>query len=565
MNMKKHTIGDWLQNAWHRHTESVALRWKQKDQWESRSWQDYLRMVTKVSEHLDELNVRSKAHVGLISNTSVQWSICDVATIASGRVLVPLYANLSDDDVAYILNHAECDVLFLENELVTKQFERIQSRLKKNIMPIQISQLDLAASDITEQQVESLIARAQLIKSEDTITILYTSGTTGAPKGVEMPSRALVSEIEETFGLFSLGESDCSLSFLPFAHVMGRVEHWGSLSKGYTLAFAESVDTLKSDLRYIKPTLLVAVPRIFEKIYAGILSQVETQVTKKKIFEWARSTSQKVQYYRETKQAIPFHIIGQFELAQKLVFNKIRDAFGGRLRFAISGGAPLQPELGHFFLSLGIKVLEGYGLSETFAAIAVNTESQFKFGTVGKPIGDVQIKFAEDGEILVKSDKVMKGYFKDKEATEKAFEGSYFRTGDIGEFTADGFLKITDRKKDLIKTSGGKYVAPQKLEGLLKKEPLIAQALIVGDQRKFIVAIIAADPNVTEDNKQNRDKIKAQVQMINGELSSFESIKKFEIVFEAWTVDNGTLTPSMKIKRKVLEQKYILIIDNLYR
>lgn len=563
--MKKYSLGQWLKKAWHRDSNATALKWKKHDVWETRTWQDYMRIVTKICEQLDDLKIKSNAHVGLLSNTSVQWSVCDVATIASGRVLVPLYASLSDDDVIYILNHAECDALFLEGDQAYSQFERVKNRLKKNIITIRMDEIDLIASSVTDAQVESVIARSELIDREDTITILYTSGTTGTPKGVVMPERALVSEIEETFGLFTLSEMDCSLSFLPFAHVMGRVEHWGSLSKGYTLAFAQSIDTLKIDLKEIKPTLLVAVPRVFEKIYAGILSQVETQVTKKKIFEWARETSKQVQYYRETKQSIPFHVIAQFELAQQLVFKKIRSAFGGRLRFAISGGAPLQAELGQFFLSLGIKVLEGYGLSETFAAIAVNTESQFKFGTVGKPIGDVEIKFAEDGEILVKSDKVMKGYYKDKESTDKSFDGAYFKTGDIGEFTSDGFLKITDRKKDLIKTSGGKYVAPQKLEGLLKQEPLIAQTLIVGDQRKYIVAILAADPNTTEDNKQNRDKMKAQVQKINGELSSFESIKKFEIVFEAWTVENGNLTPSMKIKRKVLEQKYSEIIENLYR
>ncbi len=559
------TIHDWLLKANDRNSDLIAIKWKENGQWQTKNWQNYLLDCTRLAKLLDQNQISANGKVGLISATTWQWAAIDVATIASGRILAPLYSNLNDEDVLYILNHSECEIVFLENKKLEVQFNRIKARLLKPVRSIRVDQIDFAKIEAGPEDVLKFIAQARTITLEKPVTIIYTSGTTGTPKGVLMSHHAITSEIAETFSLFDVDENDMSLSFLPYAHVMGRVEHWGSLCAGYTLAFAQTIDTLKIDLKDVKPTFLISVPRVFEKIYSGILNQVETQTSRKKIFHWALETSKKTLYYRDTNQTIPLMLVVQNELAQKLVFKKIREAFGGRLRFAISGGAPLSQELGQFFLFLGVKVLEGYGLTETFAAVSVNTESQFKFGTVGKPIGDVEIKFDTDGEILVKSKKVMIEYYKNPEATTAVMENGFFRTGDIGEWTSEGYLKITDRKKDLIKTSGGKYVAPQKLEGLLKQEPTVSQALIVGDQRKYITAIISVDPATHPDTKENREKVKAQMQKINSQLSSYESIKKFEIVFETWTVDSGDLTPSMKLKRRVVESKYKQQIDEMYR
>ncbi len=571
MPKKLETITDWLLRIQSRDQKN-AVSYKDLN---TKTWQNltaihYLQKITAFKKILSAQTVDQslkRKTVALISSTRWEWSAIDIATVSSGALLAPLYPNLSDEDVTYILNHCEADILVLESKKHLDQFRRIENQIQKKLIPIIIDELDLNIDSISSSDIEHLINESRHVQHEDPITIIYTSGTTGQPKGVLMQHQALISEVSEAFSLFHVSEADTSLSFLPYAHVMGRIEHWGSCFAGYRLAFAESIDTLKNDLIEIKPDFLVSVPRIFEKIYAGILNQVETKPMKKKLFYQALEVSKKMNYYRQTKQSAPLSLILQFEVLSKVVFAPVRKVFGGKLRFAISGGAPLGQDLGHFFANMGIQILEGYGLTETFAAVTVNTESQQQLGTVGRPIGDVEIRFDHDGEILIKSKKNMKEYFKNPEATADSFKDDFFRTGDIGELTADGFLKITDRKKDLIKTAGGKYVAPQKLEGLLKQEPVISQVLIIGDQRKFISALISVE-TTAEDNEIIysiiKEKIKKHIQKINSGLASYDAIKKYEIVFESWTIDNGSLTPSMKVKRKVIEKKYLELIDRIY-
>ncbi len=561
------TLNIWLQRLQSRgQTKAITYKHPKTKEWVHLSAHQYLQKIVflknTLEKKLNAKNLKNKT-VALISNTRWEWAAIDIAAICKGALLAPLYANLNDEDVIYILNHSEADILVLETKKHLEQFHRIENQILKKLYPIVIDELLIDSESVSELEIQNFIDDSTKIQLEDPITIIYTSGTTGQPKGVLMQHQSLISEVSETFGLFRLSEKETSLSFLPYAHVMGRIEHWGSCAIGYRLAFAESVDTLKNDLLAIQPDFLVAVPRIFEKIYAGILNKVETQPLKKKLFDQALAVSDKINYFRQTKQTPPFSLILQFEILSKVVFEPVKKAFGGKLRFAMSGGAPLGAELGHFFANMGIKVLEGYGLTETFAAITVNTESQWRLGTVGRPIGDVEIKFDADGEILVKSKKNMKEYYKNPEATAEAFKDGYLRTGDIGEFTSDGFLKITDRKKDLIKTAGGKYVAPQKLEGLLKQDPLISQVLIIGDQRKFVSALISVEV-ATENIEITHDKVKKHIQKVNATLASYDAIKKFEIVFESWTVENGSLTPSMKVKRKVLEKRYADLIDKLY-
>jgi long-chain acyl-CoA synthetase len=558
----------WLKNAFSR-KDNIAFKHKKKGQWFEKTNYDYLQLITHVQSILKEHKIQPGGKVGLMSATRWEWAVTDTASIALGAVLVPIYPNLTDEDVLYIIDHSEAEVLFVDNKKTFTQFERVKSKLQKQIKCLVFDELDLDASYVDDRAIEAMITQAAQMKWDDPITIIYTSGTTGRPKGVMLQHHALVSEVYEAFSLFKIGHEDISLAFLPFAHVMGRVEHWGALFMGSQVAYAESIELLKRNLAEVKPTYLVAVPRIFEKIYSGIAALVETNPLKKKLFDQTISLAKKIAYYRETKQAAPVIHALAYEGLSKIVLGPIRQAFGGKLRFAISGGAPLSPDLGQFFSYLGIRIFEGYGLTETFAAITVNTETHWELGTVGRPIGDVQIKFAEDGEILVRSQKCLKEYYRNPEATAAAIDkDGFFATGDIGEFTASGFLKITDRKKDLLKTAGGKYVAPQKLEGLLKQEPIVSQVFICGDQKKFVSALITVESLQVDATAEQKNivlqKIKVQVQKVNSQLASFETIKKFEIIFEVWSVENGCLTPSMKVKRKFIQNRYAHIIDDMY-
>jgi len=562
------SIHQWLQAAY-KTADVIAVKYKKNQSWYSLSFKEYLRAITHIQFILKDHNINPKQKVAIMSNTRWEWAAIDVATLAQGSILVPIYPNLSDDDVSYILNHCEADILFVDSAKTHEQFERVKKNLDKPMTCLIIDDYDFTQSNVPDAEIESMITNCQKLEFDDPITIIYTSGTTGKPKGVLLQQKALVSEVHEAFSLFEIAHTDSSLAFLPFAHVMGRVEHWGGLYRLCQVAYAESVDQLKVNLVEIKPSFLIAVPRIFEKVYAGILTKVETSVLQKKVFFKALDIAKEMQYYRDTNQAAPITTALAYEVLAKAVFTPIKKAFGGQLRFAISGGAPLSKELGQFFANLGIKVLEGYGLTETFAAITVNTEQNWQLGTVGRPLSDVEIKFDTDGEILVRSHKILKEYYKNPEATKEAFDSEgFFRTGDIGEFDQKGYLKITDRKKDLIKTAGGKYVAPQKLEGLLKKEPSIAQVLICGDQKKFITAILTVENlsvDATSEQKQSLlNKLTEHVQKINSELASFESIKKFEVVFETWSVDNGCLTPSMKVKRKFVQKRYEHLINQMY-
>ena len=560
--------------------------------WLKLSALDYLKRIVLMSLHINkfikskksstralEPQSRQQFKVALISQTRWEWAAIDVAVIGTGKILVPLYPNQSDEDMTFILANSAPDLIFVENEKLKEQVSLCIGQTPVKIVVIEDlmgEDFNKSAQEITEEEIDTFLEQAQKIDPEDNITLIYTSGTTGQPRGVVMQAQALVSEVSESFSLFNVDEKDTSLSFLPYAHVLGRIEHWGSYCMGYKSAFAESVDTLKKDLQYIKPQFLIAVPRIFEKIYAAVLNQLETNPIKKKLFNEAQEVAKKMVYYRTTKQTPPLLLLGQYELFSALVFKPIKKAFGDELRFSISGGAPLNPELIHFFANIGIEIYEGYGLTETFAAVTVNTQTQWEIGTVGRPIGDVKIRLADDGEILIQSKKVMREYYNNPEATKNAFSDGYFKTGDIGEWSTQGFLKITDRKKDLIKTASGKYVAPQKLEGLLKEEPLISHVLIVGDQQKFISALIAVESfatatgpvnasDLSEDQKKMiEERIHKDILQINSNLASYEAIKKFKIIYEPWTADNGCLTPSLKVKRKFLEKKYASLIESIY-
>lgn len=573
------TLGNWLIQIQNRPTGD-AIKYNKESQWHTISWSSYLEKIISIAAQINHAGFKKGQHIGLLSSTRWEWSIFDLAILGAQQITVPFYPNQSDADLLFIINHSEIDLIIVENTNYQKQIERISSQFTKNVTVKKFEEFDFDAT-ATDEEKSTFFASCADIKPKDMATLVYTSGTTGTPKGAVLLHEAIVSEVTELFKLVGIKPTFTALTFLPMAHVMGRVELWGSCYNGHTLAYAESIDKIKDNLADIKPDFMVAVPRIFEKVYAGIMAKVETQPLKQKLFEKAVEIASEVSKYRERRETVPWALLLQYETLCRVVFAPIKKAFGGQLQFAVSGGAPLAKDLTYFFSYCGIKVLEGYGLTETCAAITVNTPYNFHPGTVGNPVGEVEIKFADDGEILVKSKKIMKEYYKNPEATKAVFKDGYFATGDIGEFTSTGQLKITDRKKDLIKTAGGKYVAPQKLEGLLKQEPLIAQVLIHGDQKKFISAIISveepavkawaeaqqipfADVSELYQNPALRLRIQKQVQKTNSEIANFEAIKKFEIVSDTWSVENGSLTPSLKVKRKVIETKYAELIAEMY-
>jgi long-chain acyl-CoA synthetase len=578
-----------------RGTESTAILKKEFGNWKKIGWLEYYDKILCTSSALLAIGVKPGSKVAIMSNTRFEWSVFDHAILAIHAITVPIYPSVTTEELEFILQNSESEVLVLEGRSQLKLFLQIRDKcpqVKKVIVFDQVrdSDLDFFSWDdffILGKQEKPTFAKKieQLCKSttaDQMATLIYTSGTTGQPKGVVLNHEQIISEVTEAFANFGVTAEDRSLSFLPYAHVLGRIEHWGHLYVGYQIAYAESIEKIKYNLVEVQPTFIMAVPRIFEKIYGTVHAKLSSNSWQQNIFARALSIGTSVSQMKQEKKQIPLSLFLEHKLAQKLALNKITEVFGGKLRFAISGGAPLSQQISGFFHACGILILEGYGLTETTGAICVNTPFNFKFGTVGTPIGDVKLTIAEDGEILVQSKKLMQGYYKDLQTTKIAMTDGWFHTGDIGEILPSGHLKITDRKKDLIKTAGGKYVAPQKLENLLKKYAFISNVLIHGDQKKYIVALITLDqaailnmayelqisyqdPASLTQHPQILNKVRQALAEVNATLASYETIKRFSVLTKDFTVEQGELTPSLKIRRKFLDQKYAEQIDSLYQ
>lgn len=590
------TLSSYLLTARDRDPQLPAVRFKRNNIWQKLGWAEYFERICEVGSLLIDLGVEPGDRVGIFASTRLEWALCDFATIGCGAITVPIYHTVTPEDFEHIVNNAEVKVLFIEDESLLKIYKQVaercpsvekvilfSSRSEQGELPVLSARVRdrKRESDKARQQRDQFIQRLKAAQASDVTTIVYTSGTTGLPKGVVLTHTQAVSEVTEAFSYVGVDPTDLSLSFLPFSHVLGRVELWGHLANGFTLGFAESIEKIQANLRELRPTLLVSVPRIFEKIHLKIQTQAESNRISKSLFSWAIGVGRKVGDLRLQHKPIPLTLIPEYEIANRLVLSKVREALGGRLRFAISGGAPLNREVALFFHACGVLVLEGYGLTETTAAVTVNTPFDYAFGSVGKPFGDVTIRFAEDGEILIKSNKVMRSYYKDDEATRRVLEDGWFATGDIGHLTEYGHLKITDRKKDLIKTDGGKYVAPQKIEALLKSSPFVSQVHIHGDQRKFVVALVTLERDYAKKFAEQRgisypsyaalaqhpaitEAVRKVVAEANAKLSSYETVKRFLILPDEFSIENGELTPSLKIKRKVIDQKFKRELDSLY-
>jgi len=534
--------------------------------------------------------------VCIFSQSRPEWTIADFAILGSGMISVPIYYSNSVEDVAFILDHCGAKVVVVEDEASCLKLQQAYA-LNKSELPV-ITFFEHAETSFAfpsyrfsemskpshfEKGEASLRDAIAKIGPEDSASIVYTSGTTGRPKGAHLVHRNFASEVRAVIAALPITSNDSTLTFLPFPHIFGRVESFIPVFAGLVLNFAESITTVAKDIGDVGPTFLASVPRIYEKIYAKIQSEVQSQPeTKRKIFEWAVGVGREYAQLDSEKASIPLSLTVKQFVADKLVFAKIRQKLGGNIKWTVSGGAPLAKELCQFFHACGIKVLEGYGLTETTAAITVNRPDDFGFGTVGKPMQGIEIRIAEDGEIQAKGPMIFKEYYRNKEATQECFTADgWFCTGDIGEINDRGMLRITDRKKELIVTSGGKKIAPQKLENLLKGSRFISNCMVYGDKQKFLIALITM--NEPEVGKWAKEKglsftggaelcklkevvelLDKEVRGVNSHLASFESMKKFSLLPADFTVETGELTPSLKVKRKIVVDKYKTYIDGLY-
>jgi long-chain acyl-CoA synthetase len=553
-------------------------------QWVSISSQELYRNVVGVARALDRWGIGRGDRVAILSENRPEWTTADFACQLLGVVSVPIYSTLTAEQTAFILKDGECRIIFVSSEQQLRKVQSIQPQtlLEKIVVmdPVETAHAFSMAQLMHEgpgARDAELEARARSVRADDLATLIYTSGTTGVSKGVMLTHGNLASNIEFSLKGFEFIGEQVSVSFLPLSHITARHVDFAMLYNGVTLAYCPFVDQLPQALLEVKPTMFVSVPRVYEKIHAQTDLKAQ-RFPKNMILRWALAVGRK-HMPEVLKGQIPDSVA--WRLADKLVYSKVRAGMGGRGQVFISGGAPLGRELAEWFAWIGIRIHEGYGLTETSPVIAVNTPRNHKLGTVGKPLGNVEVKIADDGEILVRGPSIFKGYWKQPEETANAFVEDWFKTGDIGNLDAEGFLSVTDRKKDLIKTSGGKFIAPQPIENSLKHNALIAEAIIVGDKRKFPAVVISPYFALLEDWARNNQvgfnsraelvahaKVQALydgiVEDINRDLARFEKLKKVILVPDEFTPTDGTLTHTMKVRRRAVEERYRQRIEDVY-
>ena len=553
-------------------------------EWVSISAEELYRNVVGVARALEGWGIGKGDRVAILSENRPEWTITDFACLAVGAVVVPIYSTLTDRQTANLLRDAGVRAIavstkqqldkvlsvreqtFLERILVMDHVESAQA--------YPIHRLMLQGP---QQRDADFDMRARSIGPEDLATIIYTSGTTGDSKGVMLTHANMASNIECSLFEFGVGEGETSISFLPLSHVTARHVDFAMLYHGVTLAYCSSMEMLPKALNEVHPTVFVAVPRFYEKVYMQVVQKTRA-FPKRAIYEWAIGVGNK-----HENEVLAGRVPRSFawRLANRLVYSQVRAGLGGKVELFISGGAPLGRELADWFAVIGIRIHEGYGLTETSPVIAVNNPRAHRIGTVGKPLPNLQVRIAEDGEVLVRGPSIFKGYWKKPEETQKAFEGDWFKTGDIGHLDADGYLSITDRKKDLIKTSGGKFIAPQPIENSLKLNPLIATAVVLGDKRKFPAVLISPHFPLLEEwahvngisfgsraelvgDVKVRGLYEGIVSELNHNMAKFEQLKKVIIVDEEFSAATGTLTHTMKVRRRGIEERYKSQIDAIY-
>mgnify|MGYP003630243581 CR=1 FL=1 len=567
----------------------MALVSKKEGNWIGTSTQEYIDKANAISRGLLRLGVKTNDKIAVISLTNrTEWNIMDIGVLQLGAQNVPVYPTISEEDYAYVLNHSEAKFCFVSCGEVYDKVTSIKEQVKSLEKIYSFDELtncenwnnvlDLGEDTSNQEEVEKL---KKEVKPNDLATLIYTSGTTGRPKGVMLSHDNLVSNAIESSKRFPIVDGKTkALSFLPLCHVYERMLIYLYQYRGVTIYYAESLEKISDNLKETSPHVMTAVPRLLEKVYDKIYAKgAELTGIKKKLFFWAVDLGLKYEPYGQNGWWYEM----QLSIARKLIFSKWKEGLGGNLNLIASGSAALQPRLARIFNAAEFGLMEGYGLSETSPVVSVNDmrKDGFRIGTVGKPIDRTEVKIAEDGEICIKGPQVMLGYYKDEQKTNEVIVDGYFLTGDIGELDADGFLRITDRKKEMFKTSGGKYVAPQLLENRFKQSLFIEQIMVVGESEKMPAALIqpnfdhikewAKKKNISVGENSdivNNEKVIArigeEVALANESFAKWEKIKQFRLTPDVWSIDGGHLTPTMKMKRKIIKEKYIALYNDIY-
>jgi len=570
-----------------------AQMFRRDGRWESISSQEFLRRVAGLSAAFVELGVKPGDRVGLFSANRPEWHTADFAITGAGGVTVPVYFNESPDRMVYILNHCGAKVVFvagqaqvqklLQHSAALPALEQIVVADAGTDLPPECLRYETLIAAAGDSEISAYRLRVSQVLPGQLASLIYTSGTTGEPKGVMLTHTNFCSNVADVGQDFQINPAeDLALSFLPLAHVYGRTVDYIYLFQGAPLAYVENMDAVAQALLEIRPSVTAAVPRFFEKIYVRIVEQGSRNTgLKRMIFDWSMRVAEVSSHWRSSESHASLAVKIQWKIADTLVYKKFRAGTGGRLRLICSGGAPLSKDLAEFFWAVGIPIYQGYGLTETSPIVSSNYPAN-RNGSSGKPIANVQVRIAEDGEIFVKGPCVMQGYYKNPEATREVLsEDGWFSTGDIGHLDKDNYLFITDRKKDLLKTAAGKFVAPQPIENALKTSPFILNAMVIGDKRKFVTALLV--PNATTITAKAAERgikfaspeelaahswvselIESEVKRLTANLAQYESIKRFALLPNDFTFDNGSLTFTLKLKRRVVEQQYRDVIESLY-
>ena len=594
--MEAKTLVEMLQEVVQQYGQKTSLMQKVEGKYQGFSYNELGERVKNFALGLASLGITQGDRIALMSENRPEWAISDFGILSLGATNVPIYPTITPQQIEYILKDSGSRLIIVSTpdllEKILEIFDNLpalqkiiymdEPEAKKDFM-LKFSELYEMGQTFEKDHAGYFEDAIKTVKLNDLCGIIYTSGTTGAPKGVMLSHNNLLSNVKAAREVIRVDETDTLLSFLPLCHSFERMAgHFLAISAGATVAYAESTETVADNLGEVKPTLMTSVPRLFEKIYGRVIENANAgSPLKKKIFWWAVNTGEK---YVNAKFAgkIPGGLNFKYKLATKLVFSKLHQRVGGNLRFFVSGGAPLPKEIAEFFYKAGILILEGYGLTETSPVITVNREEKFKFGSVGPAVPGVEVKIADDGEVLTRGPHVMKGYYKNPEATAESIDkDGWLHTGDIGILDEEGMLYITDRKKNILVTSGGKNVTPATIENLLVTSPFIEQTMVIGDKRNYLTALIVpsfpalekfanengisySDVKELLTNEKVYQAVDADIQNLTKDLARFEQIKKFTLMPKEFTIEDGELTPTLKVKRKVVSEKYADIIEKMY-
>ncbi len=577
-------VFDCIEYQKNNYPQDKSLVYKEKNNWKSYSSQDFITISNNVSRSLLKLGLKPNDKVAIIVPVNQpKWHFLDIGILQIGAQNVPLYATLSEKDYQYVLNHSDSKYCFIAGDDIYEKVKKVLDKTQlKEVFRIDRqsdigweSFLKLGKDETSQAKVEEL---KKSIKPKDLATIIYTSGTTGTPKGVMLSHHNIVENIKATADRLNIeGPGKKTISYLPVSHVFERTAGYYSQMMGFSTYFAESIELLGDNIREVRPSMMAVVPRLLEKIFDKIVDKGSNLTgLKKRLFFWALELGEKYEPYEKNGSWYHFKL----KIARKLIFVKWQEALGNNLEFMISGSAPLQPRLIKVFTAAGIPVYEGYGMTESSPGATLNDlrNNSLKIGTVGKALKGIEIKIADDGEILMKGHCIMQGYYKRDDLTAETIKNGYLHSGDIGEIDSEGFLKITDRKKEIFKTSGGKYIAPTVIESQLKKSRFIEQVMVIGEAQKMPAALIQINfeyvnewikrkgykVNNLQDSKELRNRIQQEIDVCNKDFGKWEQIKKFEITKEEWTATSGHLTPTLKMKRKIILEKHKNLYNKIY-